>query len=238
MKRRIRLTALVALVAGLALASCQKEDNNSSTASNGGNNGGGGNIPAGWVDLGLPSGLLWAECNLGANAPEEYGNYYAWGETTTKEVYDWSTYAYGNASTALTKYCNDAAYGLNGFTDNLTTLQAMDDAATQALGNGARTPTKEEWQELINNTTVESATMNGVSGRKFTAANGNSLFLPAAGYRHGSEFGFATTWGYYWSSSLESPYSASIFYIRPVDDQHMRVHDRCYGGSVRAVRQK
>ena len=239
MKRTIRLTALVALVAGLALASCQKEDNNSSTASNGGNNGGGGNTPAGWVDLGLPSGLLWAECNLGATSPEEYGNYYAWGETTSKEVYDWSTYAYGNAYTALTKYCDNAAYGLNGFTDTLTTLQAMDDAATAALGSGARTPTKEEWQELIANTTMEWTTMNGVNGRKFTAANGNTLFLPAAGSRSRSLVNAGSD-GNYWSSSLNTggPGRAWGFGFDS-DGQHLNGNGlRSYGGSVRAVRQK
>ena len=71
------MMAVAAITAALAMNSCQKEDNNSSTASNGGNNGGGGSTTVGWVDLGLPSGLLWATCNLGANAPEEYGNYYA-----------------------------------------------------------------------------------------------------------------------------------------------------------------
>ena len=238
MKRTIRLTALVALVAGLALASCQKEDNNSSTASNGGNNGGGGSTPAGWVDLGLPSGLLWAKCNLGANAPEEYGNYYAWGETTTKDVYEWSTYAYGNDTNALTKYCDNAEYGLNGFTDNLTTLQAMDDAATAALGSGARMPTKEEWQELINNTTVEWTTMNGVNGRKFTAANGNTLFLPAAGFRVGSELRLAGSFGNCWSSSLVtgSPDNAWDFFFVSIE-RSMRSLYRCCGFSVRAVRQ-
>lgn len=240
MKRTIRLTALVALVAGLALASCQKEDNNSSTASNGGNNGGGGSTPAGWVDLGLPSGLLWAECNLGATSPEEYGNYYAWGETQPKEVYDWSTYAYGNASNALTKYCNNAEFGLNGFTDNLTTLQAMDDAATAALGSGARTPTIEEWQELINNTTVEWTTVNRVyNGRKFTGSNGNTLFLPAAGLRSNLYVDDAGSIGRYWSSSLERngyPYYACEFYISS-NGQSVSTCYRRVGFSVRAVRQ-
>lgn len=245
MKRTIRLTALVALLAGLALASCQKEDNNSSTASNGGNNGGGGNTPAGWVDLGLPSGLLWAECNLGATSPEEYGNYYAWGETQPKAVYNWSTYAYGNDKNALTKYCDNAVYGLNGFTDTLTILQAMDDAATAALGSGARMPTKEEWQELINNTTVEWTTMNGVNGCKYTGSNGNTLFLPSAGWRYGSDLYEVGIIGDYWSSSLyrDFPYRALSFYFHcdgysDYHYQYVHIRDRYYGGSVRAVRQK
>lgn len=238
MKRtRILMMAFAAMLT-VGLCSCGKDD--STTTDNAGDNpGGGGTVTADWVDLGLPSGLLWAKCNLGANAPEEYGNYYAWGETTTKEVYDWSTYAYGNAYNALTKYCNDAVYGLNGFTDNLSTLQAADDAATAALGNGARTPTLEEWQELINNTTVEWTTMNGVNGRKFTStANGNTLFLPAAGLRNGSELSNAGGSGLYWSSSLSTdyPYGAWFFFFDS-DDQGMSDDGRNFGLTVRAVRQ-
>lgn len=196
-------------------------------------------VPDGYVDLGLPSGLLWATCNLGANAPEEYGNYYAWGETTTKEVYNWSTYTYCNGSyNTLTKYCDNSSYGYNGFTDNLTTLQAVDDAATAALGNGARMPTADEWRELINTTTVEWTQMNGVGGRKFTAANGNTLFLPAAGYRWGSELDLAGSYGYYWSSSRDAdlPFDAWSFDFYP-GGQDMSYRSRYDGRSVRAVRQ-
>ena len=168
--------------------------------------------PAGFVDLGLPSGLLWAECNLGATTPEGYGNYYAWGETSPKSTYDWSTYAYCNGSYGtLTKYCGFSGYGYNGFTDALTTLQAMDDAATQALGSGTRTPTADEWIELLNNTTATWTTRNGVYGRLFTAANGNSIFLPAAGYRYGSSLTGDGSNGYYWSSSLNEIYPSGAW---------------------------
>ena len=151
-----------------------------------------------YVDLGLPSGLLWATCNVGANAPEEYGDYFAWGETQPKDTYNWSNYQYcmGNSNT-LTKYCNNASYGYNGYTDDLTTLQPGDDAATAQWGSGWRMPTKDEWQELLDNTTTTWTTQDGVNGRLFTAANGNSLFLPAAGYRGGSNLydagSYATT---------------------------------------------
>ena len=141
-----------------------------------------------WVDLGLPSGTKWYSCNVGVTTPWEYGDYFAWGETTTKDYYDWSTYAYGTGENALTKYCNNADNGLNGFTDGLTTLESTDNAATTILGSGARTPTQAEWQELVDNTTSEWTTMDGVYGRKFTASNGKSIFLPAAGNRFGSEF--------------------------------------------------
>lgn len=119
-----------------------------------------------YVDLGLPSGTLWATCNVGANAPEEYGDYFAWGEIQPKDYYDESTYQYciGSYNT-LTKYCNNSSYGYNGFTDNLTTLQPEDDAATANWGAGWRMPTKGEWEELYNNTTCTWTTQNNVSGR-------------------------------------------------------------------------
>ena len=190
------------------------------------------------VDLGLPSGLLWATCNVGAETPEDYGDYFAWGETQPKSVYNWRTYQYcmGNYN-RLTKYCNNASYGYNGFTDNLTTLQPSDDAATANWGSDWRMPTKEEWQELINNTTVTWTTQNGVNGRRFTAMNGNSLFLPAAGYRGGAGLNGAGMYGYYWSSSLSTvyPYNAWNLNFRSYD---CGVYDdsRQDGLSVRPVR--
>ena len=128
MEKTFKFMALLGVCGALLLAAFgNKGSDNGSTET------------AEWVDLGLPSGLLWAACNLGASSPEEYGDYYAWGETTTKEVYNWSMYKYSNGDyDQLTKYCNSSSYGHNGFTDNLTTLDAMDDAATQKLGSGAR----------------------------------------------------------------------------------------------------
>ena len=194
---------------------------------------------AGWVDLGLPSGLLWAKCNLGANSPEEYGDHYAWGETEPKEVYTWSTYKYctvdeeGEIST-LTKYNTSSTYGTE---DNLTILQAMDDAATAKLGNGARMPTKEEWEELNSNTTSEWTTENGVYGRKLTASNGNSLFLPAVGVRWDTDHDDVGASGGYWSTWLYAgrPFYAWYFHI-DTDGQHMGYEGRDGGYSVRAVR--
>ena len=193
-----------------------------------------------WIDLGLPSGLLWYSCNLGSNAPEEYGNYYAWGETVPKEAYDWSTYRYCTVDSegylqTLTKYNIASNYGT---IDNLTTLQAMDDAATAALGNGVRTPTKAEWEELVNNTTVEWTTLNGINGRKFTGSNGNTLFLPAAGHRTGLEFIGAGSVGNYWSSSLFTDFSGGAWsFDFNSDGQRMNYYYRNVGFPVRAVRQ-
>lgn len=211
-----------------------------SVGSSGGGEPGGGGLTGGeWIDLGLPSGLLWRAYNLGATSPEGYGNYYAWGETSTKGTYDWSTYAYGSAYNQLTKYCYNSSYGLNGFTDNLTTLEAADDAATAVLGSGARIPTMAEWEELIDNTTSVWTTVNGVDGRKFTGTNGNSLFLPAAGNREGTELDGAGERGRYWSSSLYDGYPNDAWgMVFNSDGQSVLDYRRLYGQSVRAVRSR
>lgn len=162
-------------------------------------------VPEGYVDLGLPSGLLWADRNLGANTPEAYGNYYAWAETTPKNCYSWSNYRYGTYNKDITKYCTRQSYGRNGYTDGLTTLQAIDDPANIILGYGAHIPTRAEWQELLDNTHHRQTTQNDTVGYKFTAPNGNSIFLPAAGQYVSRE---VPCWrinrgsAYYWSSSL------------------------------------
>ena len=192
-----------------------------------------------YVDLGLPSGTLWATCNVGADSPEDYGDYFAWGETTPKDNYSsWSNYQYcmGSNST-LTKYCDNSSYGYNGFTDNLTTLLPEDDAATANWGSDWRMPTKAEWQELYSNTTVMWTTQNGVNGRLFTANNGNSLFLPAAGYRDDSGLGYAGSGGFYWSSSLGTGYSDNAWRFGFFSDYiYAGDSGRGYGQSVRAVR--
>jgi hypothetical protein len=193
-----------------------------------------------YVDLGLPSGLLWATCNVGANAPEEYGDYFAWGETQPKDIYNWSTYQYcngGDGWTTLTKYCTYSSYGYNGFTDNMTTLLPEDDAATANWGSEWRMPTKEDWQELLDNTTVTWTTQNGVNGRLFTASNGNRIFLPAAGYRSDSDLGSAGSIGVYMSSSLDAEcpaypwdfqFDSGIYILYAIEPRYL-------GGTVRPV---
>ena len=190
------------------------------------------------VDLGLPSGTLWATYNVGATSPEDYGDYFAWGETQPKDFYNWNTYQYCNGSNStLTKYCSNSSCGYNGFTDNLTTLLPEDDAATANWGTGWRMPTQAEWQELLDNTTQTWTTQNGVNGRLFTAANGNSLFLPAAGYRSNSSLNYASSRGYYWSSSLfsDNPNGAWHFWFVS-DGYYMSYDSRGSGRSVRPVR--
>lgn len=202
--------------------------------------GGSGQTTGDWVDLGLPSGLLWATHNVGATSPEDFGDYYAWGETTTKQTYNWSTYAYGSAENQLTKYCSSSSYGLNGYTDTLTILQAMDDAATANMGNGARIPNNEEWLELYNHCNKVWVAQNGVMGYRFTGPNGNTLFLPAAGNRFYNGLSEAGSFGFYWSSRLNpgSPYYAWHFrFSSGGQGMNGSSSNRAFGFSVRAVRQ-
>lgn len=163
-----------------------------------------------YVDLALPSGTLWATCNVGADTPEGYGYYFAWGETTTKTTYDWNTYKYGTGK-ALTKYCHKFNYGKNGLTDNLTVLQSNDDAATANWGSGWCMPTKEQWSELLENTSSQETTQNGVQGILFTSKNGRSLFLPDAGTQWR---GMTESECGYWSSSLHSDYPSCAWGFR------------------------
>lgn len=215
------------------------EDKSFTTEGNsGGGGGGGGGDDHAYVDLGLPSGLLWATCNVGADNPEDYGDYFAWGETQPKDTYDWSTYqfSYGSSS-MLTKYCNNSSYGCNGFIDNLTILQSGDDAATANWGSGARMPTKQEWEELKYYCSSVWTTQNGVNGRRFTGQNGSTLFLPATGCCRNDEFNWVGVIGHYWSSSLgtDGPNKAWIFDFlsgyTSMDD-----YGRDHGLSVRPVR--
>jgi len=137
-----------------------------------------------FVDLGLPSGTLWATCNVGAYSAGDYGDYFAWGEIQPKKYYSWGTYKWCNkAWNKLTKYCDKTSCGDKGFADNLTTLEACDDAATVNLGNGWRTPSQTEIQELIDNCRCGWRKLNRTIGLLFTGPNGNSIFLPAGGNR-------------------------------------------------------
>lgn len=189
-----------------------------------------------YVDLGLPSGTLWATCNVGANAPEEYGDYFAWGETQPKDYYDWSTYQYCNGSqNTLTKYCDVSSYGYNNFTDELTTLLPEDDAATANWGNVWRMPTREEWQELCNNTTVTWTNQDGVNGYLFTASNGNSIFLPAAGCRVESNLNYAASFGFYWSSSRGITIPNKAYHLYFPNDSYLITSPRRAGLSIRPV---
>ena len=153
------------------------------------------------IDLGLPSGIKWASFNVGATKPEEYGGYYAWGETEEKEDYGWETYKWCNGSeNIMTKYCINSRYGT---VDNKTVLDPEDDVAHVKWGGDWRMPTAEEQEELIKNCTWEWTALNGVNGYRVTGPNGNSIFLPVAGGRDGTDVRLRDHRGYYWSSSLD-----------------------------------
>ena len=189
------------------------------------------------VDLGLS--VKWATMNVGASSPEDYGDYFAWGETTPKNTYYWSTYKYCNGSSStLTKYCNESSYGNNGFTDNKTQLELSDDAAHANWGGAWRMPTDAEWTELREQCTWTWTTQKGVNGYRVTSkTNGNSIFLPVAGYRSGSSFkDRAGSTGYYWSSSLSTDYPNYAWYEHFYSGSVFRDYfTRYYGLSVRPV---
>jgi hypothetical protein len=176
------------------------------------------------IDLELPSGTKWACCNVGANAPEQYGNYYAWGETQPKSVYNWDTYLYYNDNTGYVNIGSDIA-GTNY------------DAATANWGAPWRMPSLTQIQELINNTTSTRTTQNGVWGRKFTGSNGGTIFLPAAGYRWDGELRSAGSGGGYWSSTLHEGGSSSAYYLHfGSGSAYWNYYSHFSGRSVRPVR--
>ena len=129
----------------------------------------------------MPSGTLWATCNIGANSPEEYGDYFAWGETAPKDDYNWSNYKWCNGVYQTpTKYCDKSYAGYNGFVDNKTELDPEDDAACVNWGPSWRMPTTEQEKELYEKCSSSWTVRDGVNGRLFIGPNGNILFLPAA----------------------------------------------------------
>jgi hypothetical protein len=190
-----------------------------------------------YIDLGLPSGTMWATCNVGANTPENYGDYFAWGETQPKTTYTWTTYQYCNGEDhKLTKYCNMASYGNEGYTDNYTVLRSDDDAATANWGDRWSMPTDAQWQELWANTTNRWTTQNGINGRLITATNGNSIFLPAGGYYWIETLNRVGTDGNYWSSSLDKSGPNNALSIKFYSGNHSSgPYDRSVGYSVRPV---
>lgn len=151
-----------------------------------------------YVDLGLS--VKWATCNVGATKPEEPGDYFAWGETMPKDYYDWSNYKWCEGSkTSLTKYCDKDSYGI---VDKIYVLQLSDDAARVNWGGNWRMPLKSELDELYTSCTWKSTTQNGTKGYLVTGKNGNSIFLPKAGYKSEGSLTDLGAYGYYWSSTV------------------------------------
>ena len=188
-----------------------------------------------YVDLGLSSGTKWATCNVGASKPEEYGGYYAWGETEEKDDYGWwDTYKWCEGDQwSMTKYCTHSYYGK---IDNKTVLEPQDDVAHVKWGGTWRMPTIEEIKELQNECTWQWTSRRGVDGYRVIGSNGKSIFLPAAGYRDGTEAYDRGSYGHCWSSSLISSSSfLAYFLLFGSGNRDWYDYNRCYGRSVRPV---
>ena len=188
-----------------------------------------------YVDLGLS--VKWAICNVGAEKPEDYGEYYAWGETAAKDNYDWNTYKWCNGSyNTLTKYCSLSDYGA---VDNKTVLIPEDDVAHVKWGGQWRMPTKAELDELHAECSWYRAIQNGVRGylvtSKKTGFTNRSIFLPAAGCRCGTSLDGADLYGYYWSSSRNEVYNMRTCYLVFGSRCILDYDDRFFGFSVRPV---
>lgn len=194
-----------------------------------------------WVNLGLPSGTLWATCNVGANTPEHYGTTFGWGETIEYNDWHYCWYNYrwsqslgpNSPLDRLTKYCTDSYYGN---VDNKTELDLEDDAAYVNWGPKWRMPTQEQQQELCDNCTCTWTTLNGVKGKLFTGPNGKTLFFPAAGsHSSGNTFNVGIQ-GYYWSRTLYES-NPKFAYILSFGSKREWINTdlRFYGYKVRAV---
>jgi len=179
------------------------------------------------IDLGLPSGTKWACCNVGATTPEGYGGYYAWGETEEKSDYSWESYAY-------TIYDSDGnVYGCTNIGSDIAGTSY--DVAHVKWGGSWHMPTLAQIQELVNNCTW--SWQNGVYGRLVTGPNGNSIFLPAAGYRYGTSLNIAGSYGGYWSSTANEDgfYSAYYLGFNGGGNYWSDDYNRSVGQSVRPV---
>ena len=211
-----------------------------------------------YVDLGLTSGTMWATCNVGADAPESYGDYYAWGEVTThysaggntenptwKEGYsagyNWSTYKWCNGSyDTQTKYVPQSysSYGYESFYDDKVTLEKADDVASQTWGGSWVVPTHAQQDELYNECDWEWTSINGINGYKVKSrVNSNFIFLPAAGSRWNTKFYDVGDNGNYWSSSLNEsfPNNAQYLNISLSNVSSLNGASRGFGYSIRPV---
>ena len=186
-----------------------------------------------YVDLGLS--VKWATMNVGATSPEDYGDYFAWGETEPKSEYNWGTYKWCDGGyDNMTKYCSLSEFGI---VDNKTKLEPEDDAATVNWGGAWRMPTRNEQDELRTECNWTLDTMNGVDGYTVTGPNGNSIFLPMPGYCYDTYIEDKGINGTYWSSEHVENYSseAYVFYIYADGDISWNLDTRYYGNSIRPV---
>ncbi len=184
------------------------------------------------VDMGLS--VRWATCNVGATSTANAGDRYAWGAIESGATYSWATYRFGSSYNAMTKYCTNSDFGK---VDNLTTLEAADDAATQNWGNAWRTPTQAEWEELRTKCTWEwtdNYNSTNIKGYTVTASNGNAIFLPTTGLSDGDAV-YQAGEGYYWSSSL-SQTPSNACYMQLTSKEFVQGNNpRYFGQAVRPV---
>lgn len=181
-----------------------------------------------WVDLGLPSGVKWATCNVGATAPEEFGDYYAWGETSPKDDY--------SPETSLYHRIPFASLVKSGVTDPNGNLTMKHDIANISWGGSWRMPTDEEFQELVDLCDWEFTNYNGINGYMVTGSNKETIFIVAAGYRINTELEHTDEYGDYWSSSVVKDRSGAACSLGYSPKSYGR---RCYhrfrGRSIRPV---
>ncbi|MBQ2907871.1 MAG: DUF1566 domain-containing protein [Bacteroidales bacterium] len=173
-----------------------------------------------YVDLGLPSGVKWATCNVGASSPEDYGDYFAWGETSPKAEYSWENSVTNGEQ--MSDISGDAQY----------------DAATANWGGSWRMPTKEQMEELVEHCEWEWTQVNGVNGAKVIGPNGSCIFLPAAGFRDRSSLFHDGYDGFYWSSTpydyyYDLNYAYNLYFI--TGDEDVNLSYRYYGLTVRPI---
>lgn len=183
------------------------------------------------IDLGLS--VKWASCNLGAAAPEDFGVYLAWGEIQEKTKYYWGLYLWCEGSSdTQTKYCSNSS---RGTVDYRYTLLPEDDAACIRWGGEWRIPTWTEMQELMEQCTWTKTTVNDVFGYQVTGSNGNSIFLPAAGYKNEEGLIGYEEEGRYWTSSLYEEDSYGAYYLYFNEEEFDWEYTRPYGFSIRPV---
>lgn len=187
------------------------------------------------VDLGLS--VKWAACNVGATVDYDFGHHYGFGETKVKDYYDWSSYEWAENSYTILKYLNDESFSKDGYVDNKLSLDPEDDAATLALGNGWRTPTVAEMEELAENCEWTEDFSMGVGGLRVTGPNGNSIFLPHAGRMYGDALLQSNTSGFYWTSQIDEFYNNQAYYLNTAGNLcEVRKYNRYFGYSIRAVK--
>ena len=196
-----------------------------------------------YVDLGLPSGTLWATMNVGASSPEECGDYFSWGETTPRGVDPyWTNYQCSvNKWNTMTKYCTNSSHGYNGIVDNLTELEPEDDAATVNWGSGWQMPSKTQMEELRTKCTWQWTTKNGVKGYLVKSKNNsNSLFLPVTDYYSNGQIYYSGNLGYYWTRTLHETLSYKAYYLFFYTSSNLECTygERYSGFAVRAVRKQ